>query len=71
MRRTNYILDYLITAQTLPFECRKANRMISKSTSKLLCELFSFVNLNIYKENIMGNKLQGHPSIVYGILGRN
>ncbi|MFB6732405.1 urease accessory protein UreF, partial [Bacillus mobilis] len=32
-------LDDLITAQTLPFECRKANRMISKSTSKLLCEL--------------------------------
>ncbi|MEK4891987.1 urease accessory protein UreF [Bacillus sp. FSL M7-0996] len=62
-------LDDLITAQTLPFECRRANRMISKSTSKLLCELFSFANLNIYKEDVMGNKLQGHPSIVYGILG--
>ena len=43
--------------------------MISKSTSKLCCELFSFENLNVYKENIFCNRLQGHPSIVYGILG--
>lgn len=62
-------LDELITAQTLPFECRKANKMISKSTSKLLCELFSFKKLMMYKEEIFCNKLHGHPSIVYGILG--